>query len=432
MKWLILIMLVSCGKHEMPPLPSYETHDKYSSIAHQRFQIQEFESLNGEMTLFSAKSKMDFISVRFKKHSFDREILKIISQDSSLLRPQQYFNEWTKLEFETKNFKIPDQETFDLNLNFVSVNSSPFQVALMTLNGVKTLNTWSPSMTITLTKTEMILLSSGEAHLAVNMYGEKERRGLAERDYYQVMVYDGESTQILYLHQDYSLKNLQKMLGAENAVTTDNVDFRSAEHSQKQWWIRELPTGEVFLARASQSEIKEALLGSFSQTAIEVKRLNGFSTSQEFKTHTNSRHYFKIQVEQKLRTFVDQIEVKKIEAWGNIYENKFTHRMIGNAFIHHDPTIDLDLELEVRENGNLVSGDRFTLTKKKGFWEGALDSQGDNLTFKLISKNEASYNRVGIIAQNIVVGMPISLETTPTHEEEYLTLKIHTFVEKIK
>ena len=143
MKWLILVLLISCG-HENPPardvgdsdgdtIPNYLETD--GALGKYVAEVSPFQEMKGEL-MFKVNYKP--VNVQLSNQSNISDVAKkLLTKSLESMRKEEYFSEWSDLKVESPDLAIPDgdyQVTLAINTEdspqFLMLNNGKSQTEL--------------------------------------------------------------------------------------------------------------------------------------------------------------------------------------------------------------------------------------------------------------------------------------------------------------
>lgn len=452
MKFLILLMLISCGKHEQPTALDLRDSDGDQIQDYQEGEFEKYiadyprlEKVAGTMRFNTDKMN----EVYFSNHSdLKEETLKLLAGDDSSLGRDQFFSEWSELKFsiDDKKFEVSTAKA-TIQLTFEPVEVKPDELVLVDGNTEKQLGSWTQNMRIELSKEEFNNLMKGKLQLALRKKFPKALFFLSDSDEtirnktYKVHTYDGKKAKVLYVAKALPLEKLLQYLRINEItkVTDENLFFNSTDKGQAGWFQRNYPNGNKAFAFYPIQDLKTVFRKKFNQKNFKVERLNGApAASLVLENKINSKIYMLVRPTATKRTFKEYTEV--------------THHRTGSASQGYDerwscthfkrkietevtlvPTIEdflnnLNTKIELSKDFKVIE----QFDEKGIFWEVMLTADVANLTLSLQGLNSSTFTTTGEHYVDCGYQGKRSTAATPTNFEGKLSFEIESFVEKFQ
>jgi hypothetical protein len=458
MKWLLILLLVSCGKNKMPEavdlndndgdqIPNHLEVDESKNIAN----FVPVDEVNGEMSFFLGNVvKQELILKISNKRDILAESLDILTRSELKQVPEEFFSEWSKITIElpVKLPELPDR-IFDLNLSFLPSKSSPDYILLIKGQEYIKLGDFSPNMKLKLTMKDLDLLLKGDAHLAfgkrtmVQNYVDSQpiQQTIREKTY-RVFLNDGDKASILYVAKDYSFNDFLKSRGLNNVINFQNINAFQYNELQAQWFYRHLPTGDMVLVKTDQVSMLSSYLKNYKKIDFNLQRINGNQiNSLQINKSPLAMVQLKIRPTQTKRTFREYQDRSLWMIGGG--DSKWTcinyHRAIDSE-VQVQPSMDEILSnLLFRLNGvtaSLAEVDHSISMKddENGqYLLVSLPKLPESLEVYLQTNANNTFVSTGQYDLNCPKGYPVrgSVSVVPTNIEGHLTLTLEAYVEKL-
>lgn len=449
MKFLILLMLVACGKHQEPSAIDLRDSDGDQIQNYQESEFDKYvadydrlEGVSGVIKFLAGKSE----ELSFTNQSdLKEDTLKLVVGDDSGQQRDQYFSEWSELRLGLSENKIEVQSDLNwLYITFDPMEVKPNELVLIDGKAEKFLGPWSREMRVQLTKVELEGILSGKKKLALRKKFPKAAFYLNDSEEtiraktYKVYTFNGKKSKVLYVSKELTLAKLLKHLEISEVtnVTDEDLFFNSKAVSDKKWFLREYANGNKALAYYTEQDLKEVFREKFVQTKVKVERLNGYPTSNlSLANAMNSNVFLIVRPSATIRTFKEYTEVSHHRT-GSAYhgsDEKWTcthHKRKIETEVARIPTIEefvnhLDMGFYVHKVSE-------QLDEKGIFWELMLKANVANLTLSLPGLNPSTFTTTGQHYIDCGYQGKGSTAATPTNFEGKLSFEIESFVEKLQ
>ena len=320
MRWLILILLFSCGKHETPKQLDLGdadgdlivNEDEKTQAEKYIAEVRPLKAISGVVRFYNGMTT----ELEFSNHTDLRKlILKLAAESTPGLKPNDYFQEWSRLHLKQKLPGEPlTQERYSVEVIFKTVGAEPLELSLWTAGKATALGNVVESMNLELSRTELGDLLAGTAFLNVTSREEasayyRERKDDSIRSKtYRVFYSDGKESKVYYVSKEFPLERFTstKQLNFVSNPELQEFFFGGKLHDIRQWWLRKLHTGDAVLVSASMPELQKAFVDSRQLVQQTIGRINGTAQNTlTIKKPLRSKLHLKIRPTQKLRTFKD-------------------------------------------------------------------------------------------------------------------------------
>lgn len=451
MKWLVLILIVSCGKHQSPPAVDLLDADGDQILNYQEASEIEKNLANFE-PLGAIKGSLKFLHHGTVELAFSNSIdhknnaLGLITGRDDDTSHREYFSEWSHIEFEKKIF-FNDLKNSDytLHLQFETTGTTPEEVVLITPNERLSLGQWEPNLKIKLSSQGLASLLEGTSKLA---FRKKFRQG----DYYQVSAdqsikdntyriyfFDGEKSNVYYAARSLPYERFKQLKAVKHAETyvQDEIFFNGVDQSP-QWYEREFQNGDKALVYASPALMRESLLKRFEYRKRKMIRINGAPQNMKaLRSFPGAIIYLEISALNKtMRTFQES-ELNKNYRVGSLsregYEFNCRHRL---RHIKEEKIIPATIE-DFFSNSHFTNTEfkrvEETINEQGPIWKMRFESLGVLNQLGLNFRDPATFVITGEYAPSCQDnGRVVKIEEAyQTNNEAQLTYVIESYVEKL-
>ena len=435
MKWLILILLVSCGKHSQPG---------YKDVWNENGDlIQDFVANTDSMEQVSGVMKFDESILNFSNEI--KSVNDILVGPDKLNNKENYLSEWSTLYFE-RNKKDLNliKEAYKVTLVFNSLKVKPKSVTYVSGSSQLDLGTWSPVMDMTLSKEKIESLVAGRAQLKLDapQTVSNELLGLKTNRYY---INDGSSSKIMYVSRRWKLDDVLNQLGVKQyeEVVLDKILALSGKVSP-MWYVRKFNNGDTVISYTNELSIIKQFKNRFETSRGNIERINGTSSAAlKLKTTTTAAVHFKIRPTRIWRDFSEKSEsntTKSDSTFDGVrtYMVRTCHsttRSITNEMKVPAILEDFLNHVSITSSGNVLPFDQEYLTideyqDEKGiFFLLSIHSPWTELELSVNTLPDQTFTQVGTIAMTCN-GKNYQPMTTKTNPEAKLSFEIESYVEK--
>ncbi len=452
MKWLILLMLVACGKHEEPVALDLRDRDgdqikDYKEGEFEKY-VANFDKL-GKVTGVIKFNTHKLEEISFSNGSdLNEETLKLVTGDDSDLKRDQFFSEWTELKLTLNDQKIqPTVETTTLHIHFDNTEVKPDELVLLNEKVEKQLGNWSEDMRIHLSKNELNGLLSGKMQLVLRKKFPKAEFYLSDSEEtirektYKVHTFDGTKSRVLYVSKELPFSKLLEFLKIDEItkVTDEDLFFDSKAQGGKRWFQRDFPNGNKAFAFYTIQDLKEVFRNKFNRKKINLERVNGSPvTTLVLDNQAKAKIFLTIRPTRTVRTFSEYTE-KTSHRTGSVYhgsddswtcthykrkiETEVTLIPTVEEFLNNlNVKFDLDKEFKLIEQND----------EKGIFWEVMITAPQPNLALSLAGLNSSTFTTTGEHYRDCGHHGKGHTAATPTNFEGKLSFSIESFVEKVQ
>lgn len=316
MKWLVLLFIVSCGKHLEPKLLDIKDKDGDTIFNYLEEDVKKF--IADIDRLGKVKGVIRFHQNQIHEISFSNEsspkdyILSHFTRNERFIKKESYFSEWEKLNLVVPSAPILEKLQYKIQLNFDSSSDQPSELVLRTKEGELKLGRWSSSMNLEFSKEVLMDILSGESSLLVRKNLSPDKMKSIQEKTYKLYFHDKNRSEIFYISKDLSLVDiLEKFNISESTPFHEDKIFLNTTLSQdKRWYHRELSNGDKFLIHSSMEELINEIKKHYTFQKLILKRENGKAVNQlSLSNSKGAKVYLKLHaVEQTQRSFKEEIK----------------------------------------------------------------------------------------------------------------------------
>lgn len=446
MKWLILLALISCGKHEEPKkadLRDYDGDQRVAEVGFDKYSAhyEELGAIEGSVSFNSA----GFNTIEFSnQYDPSTHATRLIVGDSTYAERSQYFAEGSKLKLDVKKQITVKGEAIQVTLLFKRYWKDSSELILTYGKTERSFGSWTEHMNISLSKEELEALLDGRAVLRLLKKFKKDKTAAQDsgetikEKTYKVIISDGKSTKIYYIAKDFTYEQLLAHFKISRVVSVDDelLFFDAKAMSGTQWFERKYDNEDVVLVKSTLQELKKEFQKKFKVEKLALHRVNGVPTNalvvSEIK---NNKIFLKVRGNSARREFAKnkRSETKRIHSGMSQLNSRcdFFSKDIKKetAFV---PDIDALLKnidlMDVQDVKYREQED-----EKGLFWEVILYTGAEALEFQLKPRAEATYTVTGDYDAKcsfVSFNSARPRKQTKTNDEAFLKFEIESFVER--
>lgn len=289
MKFLILLaLLASCGKHEMPTAKDLgdsdgdqirNEYDSDKDIAN----IVPLNELEADMSFISDTQK---ISMTLSNKQDLQELTRnYLVRSTQVLKLPDFFTEFTRLKVKVPK-AIPEvtDDVIALTLRFPSSLKINGKLVLVAGDQKTDLGDWNEVKTVQLTKDQLNSVLKEEAYFAINNLYEKakffiqtQEQTIAEKTN-RVIFSDGKSTNIYYISKQLKYHDILKKfnIASYKLVDEENLLTTNKKSETPEWWVRQVNNSDIVIAKEDVRELALHYLKGFTKITKTISRVNGY------------------------------------------------------------------------------------------------------------------------------------------------------------
>lgn len=435
MRWLILLLLFSCGKnsvHEYLDLNDDDGDNISNFLESDQYFSNKIANISASKKLkgilkFSAGT--DNFEIPFSNETdLNSEALKLLTLSSLSPNYKQFFSEWMYLNLSdikiNKKFLL---EEYILKLSFENIDGLDADILFTTDDTPQKQVELSKNTFIHLSGEELNNLLFNKSHLKIRLKDNKYENVRSKT--YRVFFFDGKTTKVYYVSKDFTfnqfLKNFE-IFDYKNISDLDLHSLRSGSNEFKNWWIKDLGRETKVIAFVSEQGIKNAFELNFNNMTSDLIRDNGKFISRPIKIAT------------------EKGAVVRLKFSGTKWRRTFNYVMrLGNDSCYYEdisisPRQVMTLNSEdilkqvvlISPYGNSIQElpELIILQKTPDVFEIQFMAMSDKVELLLNNLHESSYSQTGIISR-ICGGNRTPRDAPFLNPEEKFSLKVEAFVE---
>jgi len=323
MKWLLLVLMISCGKEEMPKAIDLLDSDGDQIIgevgdAKYIADFLQIGEVNGQMSFKSGDlvKKEIFIKISNARNLFE-ESIDILTQSQLKKLPQDFSSEFSKILVETpKILPVLEDRIFDITLSFLPSDSPPDVLLLIDGKSTVKIADFKTTLNLKLNKKDLDSLLSKKTYLA---FGKRTilqkfhdslpvQETIREKTY-RIFYNDGLTGKIFYVSHDYSFESFLINKNISKARPFFDIDAFQIPAGETEWFYRHFDDGDKVLVKTGNENILKSYLKNFQRTDITLRRENGSSVnSLKINKANESLIHLKFRATKTERTFREYVE----------------------------------------------------------------------------------------------------------------------------
>ncbi|GEM_PF-1634718 len=450
MKWLILILFISCGKHESPPPIDLRDEDgdqilNYMEASQEQKHIANFETLGaikGNLKIHHSTP----VEIKFSNEASEKtKALKTITGRDNDLSHRDYFSEWNDLKLrESIDSLNLEQKVYILDLNFDSPDVKPDELYLVDGYERTLLGNWIQSMRITLPHDKLSRVLSGKSYFSL-------KKNLPEvfKDYmtpdqsikqktYRVFLFDGKRSNVFYVSKDLSFENFKQLKAIDIAhpYSEEEIFFKGSKINLQTWYERKFKNGDQAIVYSYPHQLKETLLTRFHYKKDIIQRTNGIPHAPLTISSSKGSVYLRVKGMKTKRQFKESVHPRRYQRGGSFKEEgyyAYCDHYIREVSSELNSPVTLDdfmNELEITA-GEFERIEEYAFSKSK-IWELKLRSYNQESSLNVLPL--PSTNNVIIGEYNTLCGnnegAGVLMPPKKTSIEGNLVFEIESYVEK--
>lgn len=325
MKWFILMMLISCGKHQEPGFKDYQDSDGDQVLNYEESALDRYVADVAPLGKVEGVIRFNVDRPIEVELSNSEEVqlspLELMVKNEKKLQVEDYFAEWSKLRV-VKEVDLPELKLSQYTVYLTFSSDSDHADEILFIRGEEKISFggWKSDRVLKISSQDLLDLLSGKAHFFVkkkyktHKFFPKETEATIRNKTYKLHLDDGQKRSIQYVSKELKIEEFLKLKGINPEVIPDEdlffyIDSLSEE---KKWYLREFLNGEKVLVFTSINKLKKKFLENYRYAKKVVERINGVSQNQtSFQIPENSNAYFRISHYLRTeRTFVESRTVR--------------------------------------------------------------------------------------------------------------------------
>lgn len=451
MKWLILLVLIACGRHEEPGALDYRDSDgdqvqnAYESDLDKYVANVEKLGIVKGILKFNTDKGIKEISFT-NKIDLNEKTLKLIVSNEKRIKKEDYFSETSILRLE--EFKDMPLETkqYTFQLEFLGTNVSPDELLLVSDDSELKLGNWYQNMQINVGADDFKNIISGKSSFVVKkkypksvLWGEEVDQTVKNKTY-RVHYFDGGKSQVMYVSKELDFYDLLKLLNIHDSreVREDDFIFKPQKDIRSEWRHRIFTNGDAALVYTSETNLNSEFLKNYTYQVQTISRENGYSKNKlELKNKKGAKVYMRIKSpKQILRSFAESSKKETFrEHQTTPYSCTHFYRVIKDEKVINPGLRNLLENMVILSNGvptpeinDYIAGqnEEYAL-----YWNTKLDNSSEQLELFLPTLHDSTFTVTGEYKNSCGSHLIPRNGSVKTNLEGQLNFEIETYVEKI-
>ncbi len=444
MKWLLLILLISCG-HESPPaqdtadsdgdqIPNYL--EAGSELQKYTASITPFGEMKATMTF---RSELRFVTLDLSNESdLFGTSFTLLTKRTDLINKEGHFSEWSTLRFKAGRSPVNVvEDDYEVTLRFQETEEKPNHI----VNGDTRVGEFQTVMKFHLNKKEMEDLLSEKTFFSMKRKDAEtpwsQDANIRQRTY-RVFLNDGKITKVYYVSKELPLDRFLLLMKIPNAKIIQKGRL-SWEEVTKDWWVRDIGNQDIVVVKASEKEISIAREKNFVKLGQSVERINGKQSKlTRFEKPENSRVIMKLRGTKEMRSFKEGY--RKYQSAGGHDNGPMTCQEWSRAIISSG---EQTLQSEEIFNSIVLLSDEKIYSPEAlaamaipahdedgAYYEVSLETPDKIVEIVIPDRPSATFMRTGVY-QSECDAIPRRTGGVLTNEEGHFSLRVDAYIEKL-
>lgn len=462
MRWLIFILLLSCGKHQSPKALDLRDSDGDQILNAEESEVDKY--IANIQDLGKVQGRIRFKLNEWHEFPFANQPVNagdMMVRSEKYLLSNNYLSEGRKIKINA-NQKVGNAlslNQYSVLIEFDDPKNKPEELLLIQDKMTISLGKWEQSMEMKLTVHQLQALLKGTAYFSLgkkfkhaNAFEVSSEETIKEKTY-RVYFYDGSKSEVLYISKDLDFHDFLKHLKIKKIqeVVEDQFFFNPADVSTKGWYFRSFPTGDKVISYSTIQDMKQAFLTHYTFNKTDVLRENG-SAKKELKLTKleDAAVYLRIRPTQILRTFLESMKTEPRRTGGgggregnggDQYTCDLRYRKIQQETLSQPIFGDLLQNIQITSDGidiseTFMANTLFeeSLDENGLFWEIKVNLPFKSLTIGFKNLPASTFVKAGLISTACNGGQTpaIRYSGVDTNSEGKFSLAIESYIEKIE
>jgi len=327
----ILILVIACGKHEMPE--KQDLRDSDGDQISNNLEAEGIDKYIADVTPFKVQAELKIQQgiAAIKIHSLlleNNTNLAAFSKDLMVKHPKKlpiddYFSEFSVLRIQNKFEPIPvTEEETPIKIQFDNMKGQIKNLSLLLSDKKIFLGSWEDTIQLKLKKNHLMAILKGEAFLALskniklNSYAEQTQEESIKEKTYRVFMDNGNEVKIYYVSKELSFKDFLKHLKVDmyKMIEDQNLLSKGIQSDLPEWWVKSFNNSDKVVINADLRSLSEHYFLGFKKSGAAINRKNGYSDKLiTIKKELEGKALVKIRPIRFKKLF---IESERIEEYG--------------------------------------------------------------------------------------------------------------------
>ncbi|MFP5385315.1 MAG: hypothetical protein ACLGHN_04510 [Bacteriovoracia bacterium] len=449
MKWLILLALISCGKHEEPTAKDIRDSDGDQVLNYEESDLDKYVARIEPLGIIKGKIRFtdqENFEIPFSNDpDLRRNIFDLMVSREKKIKQEDYFAERTKVRIEAVDSSKLTKDHYQIYLQFSQESDQADEIVIVEGSKSTSLGKWVPEVRLSLSAQRLKNLLEGQSFISLKKKFKKSPLFSAaseetiRNNTYRVHYFDGTSSKILYVARKLSFKSFQAQLGINSSyeMSVDDFFFNSSMPTEKQWYSRELTNGDKILIHTDLGTLKENFKKKHLYQRMIILRENGVpQTILHLNNKSGATVYLRISDYHKTeRTFSESKADRWFGGGGGREEGSARYRCAAYfRNINSEKTILPELsELvgNLQETSVLSTQNVLEIMGETGpFWEVKVTPEKEDIALSFKARPKTTFTVTGEYRSDCREGRPAPSYSTNT--EGKMAFEVESFVEKIE
>ncbi|WP_408098713.1 hypothetical protein ACJVC5_07310 [Peredibacter sp. HCB2-198] len=457
MRWLIFVLLISCGKHEEPKKMDLRDSDGDQIVNAYESDINKYIANIEPMGKVSGTLRFQHLEqIEMSFSNQFKTVNEVMVGPDQQTGNKNYLSEGTQIKV---SGKIPSidfkQESYVVKLTFDEISSAVQEVFLISGDEQRSLGKWEPQMNVKIHNKDLKALITGNAHMTVSKKYNRENYYEVDQDEsvrdntYRVFINDGKKSEILYVSKELPIEKLKESFKINNVleVKEDEFFFYHLETDSVRWYQRDFANGDRALVYSSLEELNKVYKERFQIKKINLSRDNGYATNNLVLNNSKlSPVFFVIRASKVMRDFHESTTSRLyVDSGGGGRDGGGVTRYSCTYYLRdyiNKPVQQVSFE-EVLGNIQMVSGNNVLAfdanniemeegSDEKGiFWKLKVNWQTENIKLQILNNPASSFTTTGQYHKYCEGNGRELRPAVSTNMEAKFSLEIESYVEKI-
>lgn len=446
MKWLILVLLISCGQKNPPPRDLADSDgDQISN--HDEASRGELEKYVAEITPFArTRGTLSFkLDGKFYALSVDNNndiataSLRLLTRSDYLISAEDYFSELSLLHLEGNSLVVP-AGNHDVVLSLESIEP-PAAVLLTDGKAEVEVGKYAHRMEFRMSGEELQNTLLGKLRFKLDNAEDSPwsvTSTVRDRTY-RVFYSDGKVSRIHYVSNELKFSEYLKLMKIHSPSEMKNLRGFSHEDTKLIWWTRALGKDRV-VAKTSLYSLGKFNESNFTSTKSSLLRKNGTpSNTFKVKKIADTKFVLKIRASKTHRNFSESSRSYDIGgAQGDLSEScrEWTRVVTGETStavtrLELLSALAIDVKGKRAELTDLISDLTAGSDAEGDYFEIAMDRTPEEFGIVLTQKDRSTYVKTGVYQKKCSYMRNPEYSGTDTNIEGQMVFKMESFIEKI-
>jgi hypothetical protein len=431
MKYLFIILLiVSCGKHEQPGVQDYRDSDgdgRANTIDQKKFiaDITEEVKVNGSLTFDDGTQDKEFNSYGISSDINLAEVSKrLLTQHEKASSSWKYTSNYLVLHLTTPKMMDLADEYYNIELNIDADEKDFSSIKYIENNITIDMGRWVNGQPLKVGKKQLQLLLKNESHLALEKIKNNRTHFSYEEKTYKIFLYDGNDAKVFHVSHEFPIEKFIALYTKEFKTFNAKDILYKTLSEEKNWWVRNLQDSKIMVF-ANEKELYNSYLKGFEKRSFILKRENGVSRSIQINKHNEAKVILNISGSKTINIFNVRTELS----------NMRRQTVDVRCKLYYRDKVETESDILFKELANeiLLSTNNANMNNRaKMSWTDSMlqikiDSNDQNIDLSLDKLPLSTYQEVGLFQNQCGKSNKVEL----VNQENKIVLNIEALVEKI-